>query len=108
MKCPNCLKGDFFISHPYNLKKAGDTHKKCPKCELNYLREPGFYFGALYVAYGFGVMVFVAVYLLYNWFFPEVNVWYPIGVITLMSLLLGPYLYALSKITWLNIFVKKK
>lgn len=106
MKCPRCLEGDFFISHPYDLKNAGKTPLRCPKCELDFRREPGYYFGALYVSYGMGVALFVAIYLSFALFVKEYNVWWPIVIITLASLLLGPYMYALSKIIWINFFVK--
>lgn len=108
MKCPQCQEGDFFISHPYDLKNAGKTHLSCPKCGLDYRREPGFYFGALYVSYGMGVALFVTIYLSFILFFPDVSVWIPISLIAIFSVALGPYLYALSKVVWIHFFVKSK
>jgi uncharacterized protein (DUF983 family) len=108
MKCPQCQEGDFFVSHPYDLKNAGKTHLNCPKCGLDFRREPGFYFGALYVSYAFGVALFVTVYLSFLLFFPKVSVWWPIVLISIFSVALGPYLYALSKVIWIHFFVKTK
>jgi uncharacterized protein (DUF983 family) len=106
MKCPRCQEGDFFVSHPYDLKNSGKTHLKCPKCGLDFRREPGFYFGALYVSYGMGVVLFVTVYLSFVLFLPKSSVWWPIAFIAIASLFLGPYLYALSKVIWIHMFVK--
>lgn len=106
MKCPQCQKGDFFVSNPYDIKNAGKTYLNCPNCDLDFRREPGFYFGALYVSYGMGVALFVTIYLSFILFLPQLSVWWPIVFISISSLVLGPYMYALSKVIWIHMFVK--
>jgi uncharacterized protein (DUF983 family) len=96
MRCPRCHEGDFFVAHPYNLKKVGDLHAHCPKCNLKYEKEIGFYFGAMYVSYGMGVALFVIMWLGFNLFFPTASTALQILVISAVSLLVGPYFYALS------------
>jgi hypothetical protein len=32
-KCPYCHEGQFFVAHPYNLRRAGDLLDKC-RCEM--------------------------------------------------------------------------
>lgn len=105
-KCPRCQEGDFFISHPYDLKKAGDLHETCSSCGLKYEKEPGFYYGAMYVSYALGVALFVTLWVSLNLFFSEVSTGLQIFLIISVSLVLTPYLYALSKIIWANIFIK--
>jgi len=107
-KCPSCHEGNFFISHPYNLKTTGDVLDKCPKCNANYMLEPGFYQGALYVAYGLGVALFLLIWLLCTLFFPLLSVWIQISLVAISSILLGPLLFSLSKIIWANIFIPFK
>ncbi len=106
MKCPRCQEGDFFVSHPYDLKKAGDIHTHCSHCGLKYSKEPGFYYGAMYVSYALGVALFVTLWVSFNLFFPSVSVYGQLITISIASLVLGPYLYALSKIIWANLFIK--
>ena len=106
MKCPQCQEGDFFISHPYDLKKAGDLHENCSKCGLKYSKEPGFYYGAMYVNYALGVALFVTLWVSFNLFFPDLSVGWQIGLIIFFTVILTPYMYALSKIIWANIFIK--
>lgn len=106
MKCPKCQKGDFFISHPYNLKRAGDIYTNCPNCGVKYSKEPGFYYGAMYVNYALGVALFVSLWVSFNLFFPNVTVGWQIAIIILLTVLLTPYLYALSKIIWANMFIR--
>ncbi len=107
-KCPTCHQGDFFLSHPYNLKKIGDLHTKCSKCGLNFSKEPGFYFGAMYVSYGLGIAIFVAVFVansILNLGLSLFNMFMTVGVILFAS---TPYLFHLSKIIWANIFFHYK
>jgi len=106
MKCPQCQEGEFFVSHPYDLKKAGDLHVNCSICGLKYSKEPGFYYGAMYVNYALGVALFVALWVSFNLFFRDVSVGWQIGLIIFFTVILTPYMYALSKIIWANIFIK--
>ncbi len=104
MKCPRCQEGDFFLSHPYSMKNIGKTYKYCPSCGLKYEKEIGFYYGAMYVSYGLGVALFVTCWVSFNLFMPQANIWLQIGIISGLSIFLSPYLYALSKIIWANLF----
>lgn len=104
-KCPQCQEGEFLVSTPYDLKKVGDVREECPVCHLKYAKEPGFYYGAMYVSYALGVALFVTVWASCNWFFTDVSVWLQIGLVVLFSIILGPYLFALSKIIWANFFI---
>lgn len=106
MKCPRCQEGDFFVAHPYNLKKAGDIHQKCPSCGLKYAKEPGFYYGAMYVSYALGVALFVTLWVSFNLFFESMDVFVQLVIISASFLVFAPYMYALSKIIWANLFIK--
>ena len=107
-KCPQCHTGDFFVSSAYNLKKIGELHQKCAKCNLSYSKEPGFYFGAMYISYAFGIAIFITVYLtniILNLRASLLQQFLIVGVILLIG---TPYLFHLSKITWANIFMHYK
>jgi len=108
MKCPHCHEGDFFVSHPYNLKKAGDVYPQCEKCQGKFSLEPGFYYGALYLAYLLGIFFFIVVFVVIYLIDPEAPVWLYGTAIGGGMLVLGPFLYALSKIMWINVFVNYK
>lgn len=106
MKCPKCHTGDFFLGKSYNFKTVGRTHNRCPHCNEDFLREPGYYYGAMYVSYAIGVALFSIIYASYSLWFSDYSVWYPIGLIGFVSVVFGPYLYHLSKIVWISFFVK--
>lgn len=88
----------------YNLKKAGNIREKCNNCNLKYSREPGFYFGAMFVSYGLGVALFVTIWVATAVLHPEYSAELLLGLIIGAILISGPYIYALSKIIWANLF----
>lgn len=51
MKCPQCREGDMFVA-PFNFSKPLDMHKYCEVCKNNLEPEPGYYFGAMFISYG--------------------------------------------------------
>lgn len=105
-KCPACHEGDFFVSHPYDLTKAGDIYKSCSVCQTKFSKEPGFYYGAMYVSYAIAVGLSLSIYLLFNVFNYDISVELFLLVYSVFILLSSPFIYALSKIIWANIFIK--
>ena len=104
-KCPRCHKGEFLESrNVYNFKKAGNIRKKCDFCALKYSREPGFYFGAMFVSYALGVALFVTIWIATVIIYPGYSAELLLEIIIGAMIILGPYLYALSKIIWANLF----
>jgi uncharacterized protein (DUF983 family) len=105
MKCPKCNEGDLFLNkNPYNFSDMTKMNSNCETCKQSYSPEPNFYYGAMYVSYGFSVALFVAVYIISAVFF-ELEIWETIGLLALVLVLLAPYLFRLSRSTYLNIFV---
>ncbi len=108
MKCPRCHKGSFFKSHPYDFSKMGEVKEECSECKLRYSLEPSFYQGSYYVAYALGVALFITVWVLKLVFFPNLGPGGLLITILVSLFLFSPILYALSKIIWINFFIKYK
>lgn len=108
-KCPHCHEGDFFVDrNPYHLKRVGDILEECPVCKRAYSREPGFYYGGMYISYGLSVALFVAIWIGMSLLWPGVSALAIVAVIAAALVLVAPWFYALSKITWANLFYKYK
>ena len=115
-KCPKCRQGDLFKHSWYNLSKFHVMNDMCTRCEEDFKKEPGFYFGAAYVSYGLTVAlwvaVFVAMYCFNAWgwieyeFLKHPKKYFISGVVTLVLLL--PLIYRLSRSLWIGIFVKSE
>ncbi len=107
-KCPKCHKGDFFITNnAYNLKKFDKMHEHCPVCDESYVRETGFYIGAMYASYGltvvYGLALFIAMVVLFK---ADILVFLISFCISLIMLL--PWIYRKSRLIWINLFVGYK
>ncbi len=49
-KCPQCREGNLY-KEPFSFSEPLAMHDRCPKCDLDFNPEPGFYFGALIISY---------------------------------------------------------
>jgi len=106
LKCPRCQEGDFYKGHPYSYSGMGRVKENCSKCDLKYNIEPSFYQGSYYVTYALGVVLFIAVWILQLLFFPGVGPGTLLLAMSISLLVFSPLLYALSKIVWINFFIK--
>jgi len=108
-KCPHCQEGEFFVSrNPYDLSKAGDLLPHCPVCKRIYTPEPGFYYGGMYVAYALAVALFVTIYVAVQVLYPQAPLWLYATLVLVGLFGLGPWMYAVSKIMWANLFFPYK
>jgi uncharacterized protein (DUF983 family) len=108
-KCPRCHEGDFF-THPsvYRWKNSNELLPECPKCGLNYQPETGFYFGASYVSYAITVALAVAVTVMLLPFVSWRNEVIYISAIAGTIFITLPLSIRLSRIIWLNLFIRYK
>ncbi len=95
--CPRCRQGHIFQP---GIKGLLFMHDECSVCGLHFLREAGYYLGAMYVSYALGVFTVlpVATYLgvVARWPLPTV---FAIMVVqTLVSMLL---FLRVSRTVWL-------
>ena len=107
-KCPRCHEGDFFIVHSlFKFKNLLKLHTNCNHCNLKYMIEPSFFYGAMYISYGITVALSVIVFVVSNVFIglnPFQSFFAIIGVLVLLT----PFNMRLSRIIWINMFVKYK
>ncbi|MEX0289887.1 MAG: DUF983 domain-containing protein [Flavobacteriaceae bacterium] len=106
LKCPRCHEGSFLEANPYNLGKFNKVKDRCSKCALKYSIEPSFYYGSMYVSYAVGVAFAVAIFVLIRLFEIDLG---PLGIFIsiVIGLILGmPYIGAVSKSIWANLFFK--
>lgn len=77
----------------------------CPCCGLPSEPEPGFYYGAMYVSYGIGVVIFLLDFVLFALLFPLPGYWFLV-LNTIVLLVLWPWIFRVSRIIYLSIFTK--
>lgn len=76
---------------------------ECPFCKLDFVKEPGFYWGAMYASYALAILeAFIA--LIINTLIgisPKDNL--TIWIIVSVLLLLSPFNFRMARIIWLYI-----
>ncbi|MFN3875157.1 MAG: DUF983 domain-containing protein [Flavobacteriales bacterium] len=108
-KCPHCHEGEFFVDrNPYHLSTAGDLLDECPVCRRRYTPEPGFYYGGMYVAYALAVATGTTIFVATAVLWPSATAPAKAGLVVGGLLVLTPWLYALSKTIWANLFMSYK
>lgn len=106
LKCPRCHTGKFLEANPYKLSNFNKVKERCPKCDLKYSIEPSFYTGSMYVSYGVGIAVAAAAYVLTLIFGLHFKISTLFIVIVTTLILAMPWIAAVSKSIWANIFFK--
>lgn len=104
LTCPRCHDGDFLEAHPYKLSNFNKVKEHCPKCGLKYSMEPSFYTGSMYVSYAVGIAVAVAVFVITLLLGMELRISRLFILIVIALVLTMPWIAAVSKIIWANIF----
>lgn len=106
-RCPRCGQGRLFLSpNPYNLKKMLIINPQCSHCNLNFIPEIGFYWGATYVAYAltvaFSGFTFAVSTLLFG-FMNSLSLTY-VWVNAALLFFISPLSFRFSRVLWLWMF----
>lgn len=107
LKCPTCHEGDQFPTGTFSFQKSFDMHDRCPHCGQNYMPEPGFYYGAMFISYifmGFFSIGFVA---LFHWVL-GLSTAASFALLIAFCLIFFVYIFRLARSIWLNINFKYK
>ena len=110
-RCPRCNQGKVFeSSNPYNLSIILLTRKACTVCQLNFIPEIGFYWGATYVAYAltvaFSGFTFIISTLIFG-FMNSLNLYY-VGANGILLFIFCPIFFRFSRMLWLWIFYDRE
>ncbi len=105
LKCPRCHEEDVFETSTWSYSKPFDMRDRCSVCNLNYMPEPGFYYGSMFISYiiwGWFSIIFVgSLVWLRGWSVEGAFV-----VLILVSALFFVWLYRVSRSIWMNINFK--
>ena len=103
LRCPRCREGEMFKYSAFNVRRFDEMYEQCPQCGLYYEIEVGFYWGAMYISYGFSVALVVMVgIILYQAGDP--SIWVYVGVVTASVILLTPAFFRYARMLMLYLF----
>lgn len=107
-KCPRCHEGDLFLNkNPYNLNMLDKMPPRCPVCGCDFVRETGFYYGAMMISHALttvmAVIVHFTVFHYYGWEIAP-------HLISLLTVIIGlfPVVFRTARTIWINMFVAYK
>lgn len=100
--CPICGKGKVFETKGSLLHlKAPKMYERCSECNYKFDKEPGYFFGAMYISYGMAIAELIAVFLLLNW---VVSLGWLFGIMFAALVFTMFFNYRVSRILWIHIF----
>ena len=104
-ECPNCHKGKVFQDKNlfFNIGFP-KMNARCSHCDYKFEKEPGYFFGAMYVNYGLTVAQGILTYFLARPFFAETFDLRIIPVIAVVILALCSFNIRFSRLLWIYIF----
>lgn len=104
LRCPRCHQGKLFTHSAFNITKFAEMPAQCPVCGQSFEPEPGFYFGSMFVTYGFNVATVLGLGVLLYYLFGNPDTWVYVLVVTVVSLFIAPPVLRYSRALWLYWF----
>ena len=103
LRCPRCHQGKLFSHRAYSTKFA-EMPAHCPVCNVAYEPEPGFYWGAMFVSYGFSVAIFAFSGVLCYYLLNDPAVWVYVLTVAIIVLATTPLVLRYSRALMLYLF----
>lgn len=104
-ECPVCHKGKVFtdknIFLNFGLPKMNEY---CSHCSYKFQKEPGYFFGAMYVNYGLTVAQGIATFVVAQYFFETNFDLRIIPIIAVVITLLTSFNLRFSRLVWIYMF----
>ncbi len=104
-KCPRCHEGHLFNTQILEFKGSFDMAERCSVCQQNYMPEPGFYFGAMFISYiimGWFCLGFVGFCMLVL----EMSVNTSFVWLIIICAIMFVWIFRISRSIWINMNIK--
>ena len=104
-ECPNCHKGSVFNEkNPFLKLGFPKMHTYCSHCQFKYEKEPGYFFGAMYMNYGLTCAQSIATYCIAQFFFKETFDLRIIPIIAFVIIGMASFNIRFSRLLWIYMF----
>ena len=104
LRCPRCHQGKLFSYSALNILKFAEMPAQCLVCGQTFEPEPGFYFGSMYITFGFNVGTLLVIGVLLYYLAGNPDTWVYIVAVTVVTLLLTPLILRYSRALMLYLF----
>lgn len=103
-KCPKCYKGQVFNTKNLLSFKPAVMQESCTHCHHTFNKEPGFYWGAMYVSYGLATLEMAIVYAICLALGANAVDVKNLVISILTVLVLFPFNFRMARLIWLYLF----
>lgn len=106
-KCPNCQSGNVYKKKEGFSMALPKMNENCPECGHKFLKEPGFFYGAMYVSYALAMATTIATFVICQFFFEkafEIEMFYIISAAVVLS---SWHNFKYSRVIWMYMFTAK-
>ncbi len=105
MCCPRCREGRLFRTGTFSFQKPFEMPERCSVCNQNYMPEPGFYYGSMFISYiiwgWFSILLCLALIFWFGW---SVNGAF--ALLVFISAICYVWIFRISRSLWIHINVK--
>ncbi len=104
-RCPNCHQGKVFADKSFFFSLGfPKMNSHCSHCHTKFEKEPGYFFGAMFVNYGLTVGEAILTYAIASQFFEKSFDQRILLIIALVILTLVSFNIRLSRMIWIYAF----
>ncbi len=103
-KCPKCHQGQVFSTKNLFSFRPARMQEECLHCRQNFSKEPGFYWGAMYVSYGLATLEMALAYVLLISIGIDAFDFLNLAVCIGLVLVLFPFNFRMARLIWLYLF----
>ncbi len=104
LRCPRCHQGRLFAHSAASLTKFTEMPAACPVCGQSFEPEPGFYFGAMYISFGFAVGIFALMGVALYYLAGDPPTWVYVAGVAAVTLISTPLVFRYSRAVMLYLF----
>ncbi len=103
-KCPRCHETDMFYTATFSFSRPFDMKDRCAHCGQDFMPEPGFYYGAMFISYIFMGWFCIGFVALLHWVLDwSINASFLALIV--VCIVFFVYIFRLARSIWININV---
>lgn len=102
-QCPHCHEGHIFESNNLFSFKSVKMNAECSVCHLDFTKEPGFYWGAMYASYGLALLEGFISYFVNSFIGIPISDTLNLWIIVAIMLIFSPFNFRMARVIWLYI-----
>lgn len=103
-KCPKCHIGPLFKTGSFSFERPFDMENRCSNCNENFLPEPGFYFGSMFLSYIFSAFFCLFFVMFFHWIL-DWSMAASFGLLLFVGAVFFVWFFRFARSLWINLHV---